>query len=91
MIQPRALVVTGYGINCEEETRFAFEQAGARAETVHLQDLVDKRKKLQDYQMLAFPGGFSFGDDTGSGNGLANKIRNHLWEDVRQFVEEDHL
>jgi phosphoribosylformylglycinamidine synthase len=40
---------------------------------------------------VAFPGGFSYGDDTGAGNAYANKLRNHLWEDVRKFVERDTL
>ncbi len=85
------LVLTGYGINCDEETKFAFDRAGAKAEIVHINDLIDGRKKLSDYRILAFPGGFSYGDDTGSGNALANKIRNHLWNEVSKFVKGDNL
>jgi len=88
---PKALVLTGYGINCDEETKFAFDKAGAKAEIVHINDLIDKRRNLSDYKILAFPGGFSYGDDTGSGNALANKIRNNLWEELMRFVEDDHL
>jgi phosphoribosylformylglycinamidine synthase len=40
---------------------------------------------------LAIPGGFSYGDDTGSGNGFANKLKNNLWEDLRHFIELDRL
>jgi phosphoribosylformylglycinamidine synthase len=90
-MKPNALILTGYGINCDEETKFAFEKAGARAELVHINDLIDKHKKLEDYQILAFPGGFSYGDDTGAGNALANRIRNHLWEEVKEFVEKENL
>ncbi len=64
---PNALILTGYGINCDEETKFAFEKAGAKAEIVHVNDLIDSHKNLNDYQILVFPGGFSYGDDTGSG------------------------
>lgn len=85
------LVLAGLGINCDDETAFAFERAGARAEVVHVNDLVDERKRLKDYQIVAFPGGFSYGDDTGAGNALANRIRNHLWDEVREFVEGDRL
>ena len=67
MATPDVLVLTGYGINCDEETQFAFEKAGARAERVHINDLIDGHKKLSNYQILAFPGGFSYGDDTGAG------------------------
>jgi phosphoribosylformylglycinamidine synthase subunit PurQ / glutaminase len=91
MAKPNVLVLTGYGINCDEETQFAFERAGARAERVHINDLIDKQQRLKDYQILAFPGGFSYGDDTGAGNALANRIRNHLWDEVRDFVEKDNL
>jgi len=91
MAKPKALILTGYGINCDEETQFAFEKAGARAERVHVNDIISKDRKLQDYQILVFPGGFSFGDDTGSGNALACRVKNHLWENVERFVQEDKL
>lgn len=91
MVKPNALVITGYGINCDEETRFAFEKAGANAELLHVNDLIESSKKLDYSQILTFPGGFSYGDDTGAGNALANRIRNHLWNKVIEFVERDHL
>jgi phosphoribosylformylglycinamidine synthase subunit PurQ / glutaminase len=91
MPQPKVLVLTGYGINCDEETKFAFEKSKAKAEIVHVNDLIDGHKKLSNYQILAFPGGFSYGDDTGSGNALANRIKNHLWDEILKFITEDHL
>ncbi len=91
MATPHVLALTGYGINCDEETAFAFRQAGARVDIVHINDLIADPAKLNRYQILAFPGGFSYGDDTGSGNALANKIQNHLSDEVLRFVEEDHL
>ncbi len=91
MTKPNTLVLTGYGINCDEETQFAFEKAGARADLVHINDLIENKGKLEDYQILAFPGGFSYGDDTGAGNALANRVRNHLWGEFRDFVEKDKL
>lgn len=91
MIKPKVLVMSGYGLNCEEETKFAFDQAGGSADIVHVNDLIDGIKKLSDYQILSFPGGFAYGDDTGSGNGYANKVRNHLWEKITRFVAQDKL
>ena len=91
MAQPRVLVLAGYGINCEEETRFSFQLAGARAEIVHINDLIEGRQDLLNYQILAFPGGFSYGDDTGSGNAFAHRVKNHLWDQVLSFVQEDRL
>jgi len=89
--KPKVLILTGYGINCDEETAFAFKKAGAKPELMHINDLINNKKKLNEFQILSFPGGFSYGDDTGAGNAFANRIRNHLWEELRNFVERDKL
>jgi phosphoribosylformylglycinamidine synthase len=91
MAQPKAIILSGYGINCEEETAHAFELAGAGAAIVHINDLIDGHDDLAGYQIMAFPGGFSYGDDTGSGNAFAHRIKNHLWEQVLTFVRRDRL
>lgn len=90
-MQPKTLVLTGYGINCEEETSYVFRKSGANADIVHVNDLIDGSKNLEDYQILAIPGGFSYGDDTGSGNAMANKIHNHFEERILKFAQEDKL
>lgn len=91
MNKPRVLVFSGYGLNGEEELKTAFELSGADAEIVHINDLISGVKKLDDYQILSFPAGFSYGDDTGSGNAYANRIRNHLWEEFQNFIKKDKL
>jgi phosphoribosylformylglycinamidine synthase len=83
--------LTGTGINCEEETAEAFHRAGADAEIQHVFDLLDAPKRLYEYQVLAFPGGFSYGDDTGSGNALAHRIRHGLGDVLHEFVERGRL
>ncbi|HLD59045.1 MAG TPA: phosphoribosylformylglycinamidine synthase I [archaeon] len=88
---PKALVLTGYGINCEEETALAFRKAGAQAEIVHINDLIEKPARLKEFNILAFPGGFSYGDDTGSGNALASKIRSNIWNQILEFIEAENL
>lgn len=90
-MKPKVLVITGYGINCEEETAKCFQWSGAEAEIVHINDIISGHKKISDYQIMAFPGGFSYGDDTGSGNALANKIRNNFNENILKFAREDKL
>ncbi len=90
-MKPKALILTGYGINCEEETAFAFEKFGGKSEVVHVNDLIDGSKKMDDYQILAIPGGFSYGDDTGAGKGMANRVLNNLQEQVLSFVKRDTL
>jgi len=91
MEKPNALVLTGYGINCDEETAFAFKKAGAEAKIVHINDLIKEPAMLKKFEIFAFPGGFSYGDDTGSGNALANKIRNNLWDDLLEFIDKEKL
>ncbi len=91
MAKPRVLVFSGYGLNCEEETKFAFDRAGAAVDIAHINDIIDGHKKLTDYQIAAFPGGFSYGDDLGSGLAYANRIRNNIWEQMMEFVNRDTL
>ncbi|RJQ28351.1 phosphoribosylformylglycinamidine synthase I [Candidatus Parcubacteria bacterium] len=91
MKKPSAIILSGYGLNCEEETKFAFEIAGAVADVVHINDLIAEPRCLRRYNVLAVPGGFSYGDDTGSGKAYANKMKNHLWHELQEFFEGDKL
>ncbi len=95
MTKPNALVITGDGINCESETAQAFRIAGFDAEIKHLNDLIRDRVRLDDlsrrYQALAFPGGFSFGDDLGSGKVLALKILHGLGWDLSAYAARGGL
>lgn len=91
MKKPTVFVLSGYGLNCEEETAFAFRFAGSAATIVHINDLIERPKELRSCQILAVPGGFAYGDDTGSGNAYAQKLKNHLWEEILRFVEQDRL
>lgn len=85
------LVMSGYGINSEKESAHAFERAGAKCEIVHINDLIIGVKKMKEYDILMLPGGFSYGDDTGSGRAFANKIRNNLWQELLSFIKSDKL
>ncbi len=90
-MKPQALILTGFGINCDAETAQAFERAGASAERVHLNDLAADPAMLERFQILAVPGGFSFGDDVASGRILANRLRYRLGEALQGFVAEGKL
>lgn len=89
--KPKIIIMSGYGLNCEEETKFAFDQAGGVADIVHINDLIKNPKILSKYQILVFPGGFSYGDDTGSGKAYANKFKKHLRNELKAFIERDTL
>jgi len=91
MTKPKALIFSGYGLNSEEETAYGFELAGATADIVHINDIIDGKAKLDSYQIISFPGGFAYGDDTGAGNAYASKIKNHLWDAMQNFIRKDKL
>jgi len=84
--KPKVLVLTGDGINCERETARAFELAGAEPKIVHVNDLLENPKSLATFEAAAFPGGFSFGDDLGSGQILALKLSLQLGDELKEFV-----
>ncbi|MEM7679864.1 MAG: phosphoribosylformylglycinamidine synthase subunit PurQ [Pseudomonadota bacterium] len=87
----KVLVLAGYGLNCEEETLHAFNYNGLDGTIRHINDLIENPKELEQFQILAIPGGFSYGDDTGAGNGYAQKMKLALWDDLKKFVERDTL
>ncbi len=87
----RALVLTGFGINCDLETETALRRAGADAQRVHLNDVIERPELLNASCILAVPGGFSFGDDVASGKILANRLRFKLGEPLRKFVRDGKL
>lgn len=87
----RAIIMSGYGINSEMETQEVLRRVGIQSDIVHINDLIDKRKKLSSYRLIVFPGGFSYGDDTGAGNGYANRVANNLMDDLHEFLDEDNL
>ncbi|MFA5247491.1 MAG: phosphoribosylformylglycinamidine synthase I, partial [Candidatus Micrarchaeia archaeon] len=84
----RALILRAPGINADVETALAFELAGAKAERVHILELLEKRKKLSDYDIAVIPGGFSYGDYISSGKILGNKIKFNLRDDFDRFILE---
>ena len=88
MKNPKALVLTGDGINCERETARAFNFAGAEAKIVHINDLLANPGQMKSFEVIAFPGGFAFGDDLGSGQILALKIKSYLQDQLNEFVEQ---
>src|SRR3954467_5445277 len=85
--KPTALILRTAGTNCDGETAFAFEQAGARTEAVHINRLLQSPSLLDRFQMLAIPGGFSYGDDIAAGRILANQIAHHLSDAFRGFID----
>ncbi|HPR17966.1 MAG TPA: phosphoribosylformylglycinamidine synthase subunit PurQ [Candidatus Cloacimonadota bacterium] len=88
MKKVKALVVTGFGINCEEEMAAAYRLAGAEAVICHLNDVFAGKISIRDFDVLNFPGGFAFGDDLGSGKVLSNKMKFKKMPDGSLFLDE---
>ena len=57
-MKPNILIITGYGLNCEAESRQAWNRAGAEVTLVHLNDLIEQPARLHGAQGLMFIGGF---------------------------------
>lgn len=82
----RALVIRAQGTNCDRELCRAFELAGARAELVHLDALIREPSRIDGFDLIGFPGGFSYGDDIASGRIMAALVREKLYAPLRDAV-----
>ena len=87
----KALVLTGYGLNCDYETDYALKLAGAESHRVHINDLIHGKATLEDYHILVFGGGFSWGDDHGAGVLFATKITFNLQQPLERFIQSGKL
>ncbi len=85
MAKPNALVLRAPGTNCDLESAYAFETAGARTERIHVNRLLDDGNLLKRFQILCVPGGFSYGDDVAAGKVMAAKIQHHLFDQMHEF------
>ena len=91
-----AIVLTGYGLNCDYETDYALKIAGAESRRVHINELikggeVGHTEVLKDYHILVFDGGFSWGDDHGAGVLLATRFKYNLGEQIKEFIADGKL
>jgi len=92
----KALVITGYGLNCDYETDFSLRLAGADSHRIHINQMIPShgtgsRIPLGDYHILVLGGGFSWGDEHGAGVLMASKLKHHLGGEIQEFVREGKL
>jgi phosphoribosylformylglycinamidine synthase I len=88
----KALIFTGYGLNCDYETQYALARAGAQPHRMHINAVIsDETVKLDQYDLLVFGGGFSWGDDHGAGVIMAAKMKRRLGQDIARFVHSGGL
>lgn len=85
--KPRVLIFHATGTNRDREAAWACELAGGLPEIVHMNQLLSGERRLTDYQMAVFPGGFSYGDDLGAGKLWAVMVRYRLAEQMTAFID----
>ena len=90
-MKPKVLILRTAGTNCDAETDTAFQLAGAETALVHIQNLISDKVNLTDYQILAIPGGFSYGDDIAAGILLAIEMKHKLTDMLNRFVADGKL
>jgi phosphoribosylformylglycinamidine synthase len=90
MSKVKVAILRAPGTNCDQETAFAFTLAEADGELIHVNELLSKRKRLADYQIMVIPGGFTYGDDVAAGKVLANELKLKLGEEILRFIEAGH-
>lgn len=91
MVPPKIAILVTDGSNCDEETYFAFKLAGANPIRLHINQLLQKKADLLNYQILAIPGGFTYGDDVLSGKILASQLLYRLGEMINKFIDREKL
>jgi len=91
MVEVKAIVLRAAGINCDMETEYALELAAAKAQRMHINRIIEDKSLLDEFQIVVFPGGFSYGDDVAAGKILANQIVHHLFEPIKKFIEDGKL
>lgn len=91
MSKIKVIVLRTAGTNCDRETAFAFEKAGAAVESVHINELTRKEKSLDSYHIMAIPGGFTYGDDLASGKILANELKFKIEAELEKFIRNGGL
>jgi phosphoribosylformylglycinamidine synthase len=91
MAKVNALILTGFGLNCDGETAHAFELAGASSHRAHINSLIERSIRLEDHHILVFIGGFGWGDDHGAGVIQAVRLKTKLGDQILEFVERGRL
>jgi phosphoribosylformylglycinamidine synthase len=90
-MKPRVCIIKTDGTNCDIETTYAFTKAGADVQNVLIKQLCNRSIVLHDFQIIAIPGGFSYGDDIASGKILAVELLSFLKDELQECLLRDTL
>jgi len=75
------------GTNCDQEMCRAFSMAGAAVDLVHLDAMCAEPARVAGYDLIGFPGGFSYGDDVASGRIYAMRVRESMMGALREAAD----
>lgn len=91
MNNPNVCILRTAGTNCDRETAYAFSKLGANVDLVHINKLLADKKILENYHILAIPGGFTYGDDIAAGKVLANELKVKMATNIKKFIAQGKL
>src|SRR5262249_18632043 len=91
MATPRVLLLPAPRPTFDAETQFAFDLAGPDTERLHVNRLRENPGLLRRFQILAVPGGFTYGDDVAAGKILGNQLAHFLGDELRTFRDRERL
>ncbi len=84
---PRALIIQTAGTNCDHELAHAFQLAGAKTELIHINRLIENPDDFDRFDLLGFPGGFSYGDDVAAGKMFAVQLKEHVYPSLLRCLD----
>ena len=89
--KPKVAILREQGVNGQNEMAAAFIKAGFEAHDIHMQDLLEQKKDLNQFNGLAVCGGFSYGDVLGAGKGWSSTINfsDSIQEQFLKFFEDE--
>jgi phosphoribosylformylglycinamidine synthase subunit PurQ / glutaminase len=87
----KVMILSGEGINCENETAQAFKRIEADVSIVTIRDWIQTPKTLDEFQILVLPGGFSYGDELHSGQILALELKYFMQSKLQSFKKKGGL
>ena len=87
----KVLILRTAGTNCDQETKVAFELLKTKVKMVHVNDLIKGAEKIYNYQIVALPGGFTYGDDIAAGRILSNELKMKLRSELERFIKRNGL
>lgn len=90
MKKPYVAILKTDGINCDNETVYAFNKLGAIVDVILFNTLKSKKCTLDKYTMLVIPGGFSYGDDIASGKIFALELMT-IQDQIDLFIKQGKL